>query len=247
MQPEEYGRLGAIDERHWYYRGKRIMVTRWLERLAGHLPEGCLLEVGIGTGRLAESLSAKYSIVGVDDSQEALSLARERIRYRLIRGTLLELPIKSETCSAVIALDVLEHLENDQTGLAEMLRVSKDGGLLLINVPAFQFMWSSWDERLGHKRRYSKRAFRRLLQETSVEIIHLGYLNSLLFLPIIAYRKLMRRSGDSGMSTRLEDYLPPEPVNGFLERLFIAQGLGSLPAIPFGTSLFCVLRKKHWP
>lgn len=244
MQPKEYSKLGTIDEHHWYYRGKRIIVTKWLERLSTQLPEGCVLEVGIGTGRLTESLSTTYPIVGLDSSEDAVSMAKPRIRGRLIRGTLYNLPIKTGTLSAVIALDVLEHLDDDRAGLEEMLRVLKAGGLILINVPAFQFMWSFWDERLGHKRRYSKRMFRQLLNGEPVEVIYSAYLNSLLLFPILAYRKLMRYRSNPGMQARLEEYLPPDLVNKFMEGLFVAQGLGSLPPVPFGTSLFSVLRKK---
>ena len=75
-------------------------------------------------------------------------------------GSALALPFGDATFDVVCAFDVVEHCEPEALALAELARVLKPGGRLLISVPAYQWAWTEFDEENGHHRRYTRRARR---------------------------------------------------------------------------------------
>lgn len=243
MNPDEYARLNISDKDHWYYSGKRLIAKHWLERLHVAKAER-VLEVGIGTGRMLEELCAKYQAVGLDAATDALNLAKSRVPDRLIQGALSNMPFGNNIFSAVIALDVLEHIERDFQAVKEMLRVLAPGGFLLLTVPAFQVLWSYWDESLGHKRRYSRRMILDLALRADAEVVFCTYLNSALFPPILLHRRLVGPVLQKVTSVRAEDHVPPAPVNNILRKLFTRQATNSSFHLPFGTSVFAILKKR---
>jgi len=100
------------------------------------------------------------------------------------------IPFKDSVFTAVTCLDVLEHLENDAALLDEMVRICKPGGIILVTVPALQFLWSPHDEALHHKRRYTKNQMLNKIKRLNCTVIKATYFNATLFLPIVAVRKL---------------------------------------------------------
>jgi SAM-dependent methyltransferase len=135
------------------------------------------------------------------------------------------------------AFDVVEHVEDDRAALASIAERLKPGGKLVLTVPAHQWMWSAHDVVNHHKRRYSKRGLRRLLEESPLKLDTIGYFNSLLFPVAIAERlsSKLRGKDDADLT------LPPAPLNTVLERIFAAERhlVGRLP-LPPGLSLFAV-------
>ena len=99
--------------------------------------------------------SSDVEVTGIDLAPEALSFSRERGQERLVQGDLTALPFATATFDLITALEVVEHVESDETALAELCRVLKPGGTLLLSVPAYRFLWSSHDVALHHKRRYT--------------------------------------------------------------------------------------------
>ena len=106
-----------------------------------------------------------------------------------------------------------------------------------MTVPAHRWMWSAHDVVNHHKRRYSKRALRRLIQASPLRLDKLGYFNSLLFPLAVADRLASKLRGRDDAVVEL----PPAPLNAALERVFAAERhlVGRLP-LPTGLSLFAV-------
>jgi ubiquinone/menaquinone biosynthesis C-methylase UbiE len=158
-----------------------------------------------------------------------------------VAASAASLPIASDVASALTALDVIEHLDDDAAALHELVRVVRPGGIIVLTVPALPWLWSEWDEALHHRRRYTAGSLSGVMSELPVTRLHLSYINTLALLPIVALR-MARRAGIRLGSERLEDVIPPEPLNRLLRLCFVRPALWTLP-MPTGVSLLCILRK----
>lgn len=239
MEDEEYRKLFEVEPVHWFYRGKREIAHLLISRFfAGeeirHLDAGC------GSGLLVEELGRRHRSFGVDSSASSLIRAG---RIRCAFGSMQSLPFRSDAFDCTTSFDVLEHLEDDRGALAELVRVTRPGGLVFINVPAFDSLWSDWDEALHHRRRYTKRTLSEVVPSREVALESLFYTNSLLFLPVLVYRSF-RRLFPGALHSRLEHRVPAPWANAVLQKLFVTPVRWKLCFLPFGTSLFAILRKR---
>jgi SAM-dependent methyltransferase len=124
---------------------------------------------------VAPGLRPRLPIQGtqfVDISAPALAKLRDR-GGQVALGKVSSLPFSDATFDLVCALDIIEHVEDDDSALSELVRVVRSGGLLLISTPLHPALWNSFDEFVGHKRRYEpprlleKLAHHRLVVEHS--------------------------------------------------------------------------------
>jgi SAM-dependent methyltransferase len=240
---DEYRRMHALEESHWWFRAKRRMVYALLEAWCAG---GRVVDVGCGTGIVLQRLPAAYAGVGVDPSQEALALCRERGLAALARGSATALPLADASADAVLALDIIEHVEEDRLALSEVARVLRPGGVAVITVPAFPFLWSPHDVALHHKRRYTRRSLERRLAEAGLKVRVGGY-GQASILPAAALLRLARRalrrwSGPEGGSDVRE---APAWLNAVAYRLlawevpFVRRG-----RLPAGLSLVYVVSPR---
>jgi SAM-dependent methyltransferase len=244
MNPEEYDRLHTVERDHWFYRGKRTIVRRWIERFLPLSPEKTLLDVGTGTGLFAAEMSKLCSVTGVDDHEEAISLAKRRPGPTFIQAPCNALPFGDASFDVTTALDVLEHLPDDLGALGEMNRVLKPGGVAVVTVPAFMLLWSEWDVVLHHQRRYRKREVAALATRVGMEILTCRYINSAMFVPIVAYRKIREWTPLFRGKDRAEDKVPGPMMNRMLESTFVGPACQRWFHPPFGVSVLAVLRKR---
>lgn len=246
MELHEYHALQRVERDHWFYQGKREIVEWWLEKKLSLSAGDLIVDAGAGTGELVAQLAQQYTargvrVEGVEYVEEAREIAKRFRNIELKAGSILDLPYPDNSIRAVMALDVLEHLEDDSKAWSELVRVTAPGGLIIVNVPTFMQLWSEWDLSLGHVRRYTIAEFNRLIAPTSssFEKLYLGYVNLVGFLGIYVMRRLLKnRAGKE----RAEDVVPAPPINSLLRAAF------ALPVklgikMPFGSSLFCVVRK----
>ncbi len=169
---------------------------------------------------------------------EARALAEQRLGRKVMSAPLPKLAgVKKAHYDLIAALDVIEHIDDDHAALASIATRLKPGGKLLMTVPAHQWMWSAHDVANHHKRRYSKRGLRQLIEASPLKLDRLGYFNSLLFPLAVAERLASKLRGkeDADLS------LPPRPLNAALEYAFAAERhlIARLPLTP-GLSLFAV-------
>jgi 2-polyprenyl-3-methyl-5-hydroxy-6-metoxy-1,4-benzoquinol methylase len=250
MNPWEYENLARIENQHWFYVGKRQIVRNWIQRTHPLRPEHLLVDCGAGTGVFAAEMKSRCHVLAIDDHDESLSIARTRLKENEVRkGSCAELPVESASADVLTALDVLEHVKNDQSALIEFGRVTRPGGIIVITVPAFMCLWSDWDVSLKHFRRYSKNSLLALVPESIFDVIHCNYINvlALPFVWLIRRLRPVARACNLAKKERLEDVVPVRCVNEGLRLTFVALGCQRYIKFPAGVGLLLVLRRKEEP
>ena len=238
MERVVYEHMAELDQRHWWYRGRRRVLSELIRRVVRPPVGASILEVGCGTGHNFEMLSTFGEVDAVELDESARSMAEKRLGRRVLPDPLPELNgVADGAYDLICAFDVIEHILDDRRALAAIAGKLKPGGKLAMTVPAHSWMWSQHDVINHHQRRYSKRMLKGLIQGSPLRLEAIGYLNSILF-PIAAGQrltsKLLNRQW-SGLA------LPPRALNGALERIFAAErhAIGRVP-LPPGLSLYAV-------
>ena len=231
-----------VEDRHWWYRGRRSVLERVIDDLG--LPAGArILDAGCGSGRNMVEFARHGRVTGVELSATSVALAREREAGEVIEGSVLEMPLPDATFELAASLDVIEHLEDDLGALRELRRVVAPGGALLVTVPAYQWLWSGHDEINHHHRRYTRASLQRIGEQAGWRQVRTTYFNSLL-LPIAVVLRVLDRFSTKTTESSLDLWIPPEPLNWVLERPLALEstliGLGG--RIPAGLSLLAVFR-----
>ncbi len=134
-------------------------------------PEGAsVLEIGCGQGGFAARLAARYRYVGLEPDVDSFEVARGRLEGAgEIRNGDLSLVGRDEQFDLVCAFEVIEHMEDDRGAIEAWLRHVRPGGWLLVSAPAWPQRFSTWDELVGHYRRYEPAGISRLLVELGLE------------------------------------------------------------------------------
>jgi SAM-dependent methyltransferase len=234
----------AVERDHWWFRGRRRILGRLLAPL-GLAAHARVLDVGCGTGANGPVLgeTGRFA-VGIDASAIPLGLTPRGHAARL-RGDAAALPFAEGSFDAVVALDVLEHLDDDRAAARELSRVLKPGGAMIVFVPALRILWGLQDEVSHHRRRYTKASLRGALAAAELEILRLTYFNTLLFPPILAARLAMRLRRPKISS---ENEVGGPVANALLTRIFALEApLLRHTNLPIGVSLAAVARKANHP
>ncbi len=240
MERNVYNNMRVIERDHWWFRGRRAILQDQLSRLA--LSEGSrILEVGSGTGGNLKMLARFGHVTGMEPDGESRAFAETQTGIDVLSGLLPHaLPAFGWSFDLIAALDVIEHLEEDQASVTALAGLLKPGGWMLTTVPAHPWLWSSHDVVHHHKRRYRKADYLALFANAGLEVVKVSYFNSALF-PLIALLRLAKFGRESG---RGDDALPPGPANALLARLFAAERLPlRMIGLPFGVSLLVVARR----
>jgi SAM-dependent methyltransferase len=142
-----------------------------------------VLEVGSSEGHLLRDLRKAYpeaAIVGSEVAAQALRhIAAEQPGIPLLQLDILNCPLPAGSFDAVIALNVLEHIEDDVTALANMARLLAVGGILIVEVPAGPGLYDSYDRQLRHYRRYTMTEIKRKIMQAELKVerhTHVGCL-----------------------------------------------------------------------
>lgn len=242
MDLDFYRRYYEIEDRHWWFVGRRQIFLRLLDCYfsapAGRA--GAVLDVGCGTGTMLGHLERYGTVRGVDASEEAVRFCHERGVAGVTQADGVPLPFEPESFDLVTALDVIEHVDRDDELLAELRRITRPGGTLLVSVPAYRFLWGLQDEVSHHKRRYTARELRERMTEAGWSLRRLSYFNTLLFPPIAAVR-LARRGGKPAKVQSDFELTKPGRLNTVLARAFSAEApLVERMDLPFGVSVLAL-------
>jgi SAM-dependent methyltransferase len=230
-----------VEALHWWFVVRRKLLKTILSSV--NLPINSLtLDIGCGTGsNLSTLVLAGLHAIGLDRSIYALRLVRNKGGFPLLAADLSHLPIKTSSVGLIIAMDIVEHLEDDVKGILESYRVLDKGGMLILTVPAFKSLWGIQDIVTGHKKRYTKKEITDKLKEAGFGILKSSYFNFFLFLPIIIARRLMRLLR---LRIRSENEVNFPLLNFFLKAIFsIEPDILKYFSFPFGVSIFCVAKK----
>jgi dolichyl-phosphate beta-glucosyltransferase len=227
---------------HWWYVAKRRLIAQYWPPLA---PTARCLDVGCGGGAVLIEAGRFVHAFGVDLSPQALHHGQGEGLSRLARADASALPFDSGSFSIAAALDVLEHHPHPERLLQEVRRVLTDQGVLIITVPAFQWMWSYADHVLGHYRRYTRRQLATELQDAGFRIERLTYFHAWLLPVAWLFRKLR---AFTGRTESADDFPVPALVNRTLLGVCrLELWLMSRMDLPFGLSVFAVARPDGQP
>lgn len=241
MNTEEYACMRAVEDTHWWYRGLHALVSRAVGR---HLSSGApVVDVGCGTGGMAARLESAYVITGVDLAPEAVAFCRERGMTRVAQADAGQLPLAGEVAEGVLLLDVLYHagVPDRAAVLREAYRIVRPGGIVVLNVPAYQWLYSSHDVAVHTAHRFTRGEINGLLREVGFEIVQSSYWNSLLLPAIVACRV-----GRKWLPERGSDLDPhtPDWVNRVLGGLLaFERQVMACCAWPAGLSILVVARR----
>jgi SAM-dependent methyltransferase len=240
MDPLLYEQHFRLEDRHWWFLGRRQLVLQELCRFAGKNP-GPILDLGCGTGGMLAHFQTLGESIGLDSAPEAEVGCRKR-GLPFVFGWGPSLPFRNGAFGVVTLLDVIEHIPDERGVLTEALRVLRPGGLLVVTVPAYQFLWSKHDDLNHHQRRYRRSGLRSVLQRAGFSIAKLSYYNTLLFPAAVARKALMGFSQADGPASHLDDV--PDRLNTILRQILLReQPLLRRWDLPFGASLICVARR----
>jgi SAM-dependent methyltransferase len=227
---------------HWWFSVRRKLLKSILPSLPLPL-DPLALDIGCGTGSNLRLLRAEgLSVIGLDHSLYALSLAKVNTQHLLINGDLNNLPIRSESIGLIIAMDIFEHLEDDRGGIRECFQALKRGGILIVTVPAFKWLWGIQDCVTQHKRRYKKMEILNLLTLEGFEVLKSSYFNFFLFFPILLAR---RATHLLGLKITSENEINSPLLNSLLKGVFSLEPYVLKHfSFPFGVSILCIARKR---
>ncbi|MBV9425497.1 MAG: class I SAM-dependent methyltransferase [Solirubrobacterales bacterium] len=240
MDKRELNALLAMDDHHWWYRGRRRIIRAELDRLPLP-PRARVLDAGCGSGRMLVELVRYAEVHGIELDEDAAQLARARGLGEVRIGRLEELPWEDGAFDLITAFDVIEHTPDDRRTLSELQRVSAPGGWLLLTVPAYQALWSQHDEVNHHYRRYGRPTLRATATDAGWRVRRMTSFNSLLLAPAAAVRLARRRRRRSDYESELT--IGPPWLNSALEQPLRAEArwLATGHTLPFGLSLLAVL------
>jgi ubiquinone/menaquinone biosynthesis C-methylase UbiE len=245
MRPLNYEVMFDVEDDHWWFVGRRAIVFSLIEdaletSVRAH-PARQILDIGCGTGATMDHLKRLGEVQGIDLSEIPLNFSRRRGLNRVLCASATELPFENESFDLVTALDVIEHLDDDGSGLSEIRRVLKPGAPAVIFVPAFQALWGPNDDQSGHKRRYQINQLRTSVEAAGLRIERMSYANIAMFIPIWLGRKtlnLLRRKEQT------ENRINHPLINRLLARTFSSEANWLRKRnLPFGVSIVCVARK----
>jgi ubiquinone/menaquinone biosynthesis C-methylase UbiE len=247
MHPTEYANLAAHENTHWWFVGKRRLIAQMLRRY--RLPDletGTILDIGCGTGATLAALSSvSPHVLGLDYAADALKWAKQRHPGRLGRASVLQIPLASNSIDLVTILDVLYHqwVSNDAQALAELYRILKPNGLLIITDSAFSFLSGPHDEINLAARRYTLPPLRDTLSQLGFRILKQSYAYAFL-LPIAFLRRWWQRTFASQHTPQSDVEAVPAWLNSLLLLLFSTElNWLRFGRLPWGTSILFVVRK----
>jgi SAM-dependent methyltransferase len=237
MLPDEYRKLAETEDRMWYFRALHRRRAHWLARL---LPPGPVrvLDAGCGTGgfiRMLRTTRPAWIVAGVDLSPLACRLARERTGAEITEGSIMDLPYADAEFDAVTTGDVLYHIDDTAAALREFARCVKPGGVVVVNEPAYKWLWSYHDEAVQSKHRFTRPELVALFRMVGLEVRFASYAN-MLPLPLVAARRKLLPPAQPTSDVQLY----PGPIEaGFTAMAALEQAwTGRGWALPAGSSVF---------
>lgn len=219
---------------YWWYRARTSLLHA---ALGDHLgdPER-VLDVGSADGPSVSWMHGNHQRFAIDVDPRGLTPGHD------VCASALALPFADATFDVVGAFDVIEHCEPESVAVAELARVLRPGGRLLLSVPAYQWAWSDHDVRAGHHRRYTRPRIRAAVEAADLQVLRSTYAFAGVF-PVFAAervaRRLRRHSAPAGLPTA------PAAVDRALVAVSSAEArLLHRLDLPFGSSVFLAARKR---
>lgn len=246
FDPNLFEPLADVEERSFWFRARNRLIVSTFRR---RFPDATsFLEVGCGGGvvlaALAEALP-QLRLVGGELYEEGLAVARRRLPDVELRALDARDLGYEDEFDVVGAFDVIEHIDEDEQVLAQMVGAARPGGGVLVLVPQHRWLWSEHDKIVEHRRRYTRKELISKAKRAGIEVVEVTSFVTSLMPAMIVSRAVDRLRKSTDPIANLE----PGPLNGVFERMLdgerklIERGV----SLPFGGSLMLVGRKPQLP
>jgi SAM-dependent methyltransferase len=246
FDPHFFSTLREVEDRHFWFVGRRQVVLSALRRAVPDLASRRLFDVGCGSGGLLAFLSRSgVAVAGACDVYpESLRLVRAQLDVPLLRvdeGRRLPL---GRGYDLLGMFDVLEHIDDDVGALRALGESLAPGGALVLTVPAHPRLYDEMDEIAFHRRRYERAGLRRVLEEGGFEVRLLSHFMSPLVPILILIRwagKRLHGGRSRVLQRRRAEFRVVPGVNALMRGVLALERAAMAHApLPFGSSLVAV-------
>lgn len=197
-----------------------------------------ILNVGVGIGNDLKIINKFGDVTILDINRKVLDMIPKDLYKKKILGDVKNLNFSDGCFDLVLCLDVFEHIDDDYKAFSEIKRVLKKDGFLIFSIPAFNFIFSSYDLTLGHKRRYNKKLINNRL--AGFKKIFFSYWNFFLFVPFVIERLIKKKIKHRSYKNTIPCFIN----NIFLKILIVENFLIKHNfRFPFGLTMCGIYRK----
>jgi SAM-dependent methyltransferase len=225
VRPDIFALTADLEERHWWFTARRRIVKALIERILPPSRDSLVIDVGCGTGANIAALADRYGCLGIDPSEVAIGLARDRfpaVEFK-VGSAPADLAESAERADLFLLLDVLEHVEDDFAQFSAIAAAARAGAHILVTVPADPSLWSGHDVSHGHYRRYTSDRLEMIWRGLPLRVRLMSYFNARLYPVIRTVRRVGRSLGTASGARETDLFQPPAPINGLLERIFAGE------------------------
>jgi len=201
MTPHRWGTAPEfVGPRHQFR--ERLLLSSFVRANSGRE----VLNVGAGQGTFSQLLEGRgFRVTSTDLSPDTLAVLRTRVRGEVLQADACALPFDDEAFDAVVLGEVLEHLEQDATALAEARRVLAPGGIVAISVPGASIPFGPADHWAGHVRKYTRSGLTQLLENSGFHVdrcVPWGFPVSALYHRHLYEPRLARKGSEAATAPR---------------------------------------------
>lgn len=237
MERNYYDKYENLEKTHWWHQA-RIKILSDLVSSNLNEKDIKILNAGAATGLTSVMLNEFGEVISLEYDRKTFEKLNQKKNIRAVNGSLTQLEFDDNTFDVICCFDVLEHIQDEAKALNEIYRCLKPGGLLILTVPAYMFLWSSHDEEMHHFRRYTKLGLNKTLNLNNFKNIRSTYFNFILFHPIYIFRKIFTSHNKN------YEQVNKGLINTLLKYLFLLDKyILRIVNIPYGVSIFTVHKK----
>ena len=216
MEIEIFERMAQIEQKHWWFVGRRAILTKILKQLRSKKKYCSVLEAGAGSGGNIAMLSQFGSYHGFETAPIARSIASSNGLYIHSGSLPNDIPFPTKYFDLICVLDVLEHVEHDDLALKKLAQKLTKDGKIVVTVPAYPWLWSRHDDTHHHFRRYTNERLVTIAERAGLEIERVFRFNFFLLPMVIIIRSLKKLMGLKFD----DDELPNKALNAILATIF---------------------------
>jgi len=249
MEADAYRTFAELEDRHFWFVSRRNIFFHLLRKLyEGQQKSLAVLEVGCGAGGMLPGLAEFGDVHGLDVAHDYVRYCKERGFHKVLTGSGYALPFPDASFDLVALYDTIEHIPDDHRAMAEVTRILRPGGRVMVSVPAHQWLFSQNDKIAHHFRRYTRSRLRKVFAGAGLAVEKLTYFNFLLFpiiVPVVLLQKLREKLGLLPADAH-NVRMPSRPMNWLLTRIMSSERhLLPRVSLPTGHSLIGLATKRE--